>query len=259
MSKPIIFLISFFLLTPVFAETIVTKSGQTIEGNILEKTDKYIKIDFYGVPMIYNRDEIQSASGENEVNNVDNTAGVNKDIVPQDILSPEQKGIEYAIGAKFQEAEDQFKKAVAMGMNPGPSEESLNIINDFKKGLIKEDYVSQLFKARKFTMNRQFQDAIGEYEKAIQMNSEYAEPYNSIGVMYFMSKDFEKALPYVEKAVEKDPENVGSLNALAAIYAYLNRFEDARGSFQKAKEILQNRGDDKGVQLMDKYISQLPK
>lgn len=42
------------------AETIVLKSGKTIEGKIVEKTDKYIKIDFYGVPLTYFLDEIVS-------------------------------------------------------------------------------------------------------------------------------------------------------------------------------------------------------
>lgn len=42
------------------AETIILKSGKTVEGKIVEKTDKYIKIDFYGVPLTYFLDEIVS-------------------------------------------------------------------------------------------------------------------------------------------------------------------------------------------------------
>jgi len=47
------------------AETIVLKSGQTIEGKIIEKTDKYIKIDFEGVPLTYFMDEIDKVEGGN--------------------------------------------------------------------------------------------------------------------------------------------------------------------------------------------------
>jgi len=47
-----------------FAETIVLKSGKTVEGKIIEKTDKYIKIDIHGVPLTYYSDEIESINGE---------------------------------------------------------------------------------------------------------------------------------------------------------------------------------------------------
>lgn len=49
----------------IFAETIVLKSGKTIDGKIIERTDKYVKIDFYGVALTYFLDEIQSIAGEN--------------------------------------------------------------------------------------------------------------------------------------------------------------------------------------------------
>ncbi len=46
------------------AATIVLKTGQTIEGTIIEKTDKYVKIDFQGAPLTYYFDEIANISGE---------------------------------------------------------------------------------------------------------------------------------------------------------------------------------------------------
>ncbi|MEW6009010.1 MAG: hypothetical protein AB1629_05180 [Candidatus Omnitrophota bacterium] len=60
------FLILFFVLfitSPIFAETIILKSGKIIEAKIIEKTDKNIKVDFYGVPLTYFLDEIQSIGG----------------------------------------------------------------------------------------------------------------------------------------------------------------------------------------------------
>jgi hypothetical protein len=53
----------FLSFSYVFAETIITKSGKTIEGKLIEKTDKYIKIDFQGVPITYFLDEIESIDG----------------------------------------------------------------------------------------------------------------------------------------------------------------------------------------------------
>jgi hypothetical protein len=44
----------------VFSETLILKSGQKIEGKILEKTEEYIKIDFQGVTLTYFLDEIEN-------------------------------------------------------------------------------------------------------------------------------------------------------------------------------------------------------
>lgn len=59
MRKITIILIALSLITPAFAETIFLKSGKTIEGKLIERTDKYIKIDFEGVPLTYYFDEIE--------------------------------------------------------------------------------------------------------------------------------------------------------------------------------------------------------
>ena len=62
MQKKILIILALLMCLPVFAfaETIVLKSGKTVEGKLTEKTDKYIKIDFDGVPLTYFMDEIES-------------------------------------------------------------------------------------------------------------------------------------------------------------------------------------------------------
>jgi hypothetical protein len=51
-----IFCLSFSNLC--FAEIIMLKSGQQVEGRIIEQTDKYVKLDFQGVEVVYLYDEI---------------------------------------------------------------------------------------------------------------------------------------------------------------------------------------------------------
>ncbi|MBM3243661.1 MAG: hypothetical protein FJZ12_02335 [Candidatus Omnitrophica bacterium] len=50
----------FAALTCAFADTVTLKSGQKVEGKIVEKTDKYLKIDFEGVLLTYFQDEVLS-------------------------------------------------------------------------------------------------------------------------------------------------------------------------------------------------------
>jgi hypothetical protein len=75
---------SLFLTTPVFAETIILKSGKTVEGKIIEKTDKYIKMDMEGVAITYFIIEIEKIGGEQltspQSSNIQETKSMQADI-----------------------------------------------------------------------------------------------------------------------------------------------------------------------------------
>jgi len=52
------FILSLFVLSFSFSETIILKSGKQVKARILEKTDEYIKVDFYGVELTYFSEDI---------------------------------------------------------------------------------------------------------------------------------------------------------------------------------------------------------
>ncbi|MBU0547970.1 MAG: ankyrin repeat domain-containing protein [Candidatus Omnitrophica bacterium] len=56
----------------VFAEIITLKSGGTVEGEIIEKTDKYVKIYLHGVKLKYFMDEIKDIDGQKTVSSDSN-------------------------------------------------------------------------------------------------------------------------------------------------------------------------------------------
>ena len=60
----LLFLVSIEVFNFGYAETIVLKSGKTINGKILERTDKKITIDFQGVPTTYFIEEIDTIRTE---------------------------------------------------------------------------------------------------------------------------------------------------------------------------------------------------
>lgn len=67
MKKFIVFsaVLSGFFLSPFgFAESIVFKSGKTMEAQIIEKGDEYIKVDFLGLPITYYFENIESIDGK---------------------------------------------------------------------------------------------------------------------------------------------------------------------------------------------------
>lgn len=52
-----------FVYSLAIAETIYLKSGTTVEGKIIEKTDKYIKVNFEGIELTFFLDEIEKIEG----------------------------------------------------------------------------------------------------------------------------------------------------------------------------------------------------
>ena len=57
----------FFLPGFVFAETVVLKSGKTIEGKIIEDTDSYVKLEtLEGQPLYFYKDTIASIKSDSE-------------------------------------------------------------------------------------------------------------------------------------------------------------------------------------------------
>jgi hypothetical protein len=55
----VILTLNLFLLFSVFAAEITLKSGEVIKGKIVDETDEYIKLDFYGSQMTYYKDQIR--------------------------------------------------------------------------------------------------------------------------------------------------------------------------------------------------------
>jgi hypothetical protein len=61
----ILFLVSLMIIFSSFADTIVLKSGKTIDAKIIERTDEKIKIDVEGIGITYFLSDIVSINGQN--------------------------------------------------------------------------------------------------------------------------------------------------------------------------------------------------
>ncbi len=59
----LLLIFSSFLPISIYADTVILKSGEKIEGTIIEKTKKHIKIYLYDKSVIYSIGEIESIKG----------------------------------------------------------------------------------------------------------------------------------------------------------------------------------------------------
>jgi len=71
MNKIYVILLSGFLLFAsycvVFADTVILKSGKSVQGKLIESTDEYLEIDISGIPVKYWKDEIEKVERDNVV------------------------------------------------------------------------------------------------------------------------------------------------------------------------------------------------
>lgn len=116
----------------------------------------------------------------------------------------------------------------------------------------KEHYVKGR-KAYLLFTPKSLDEAINEYEKAVNLNTTYAPAYAGLGEAYSFKglleeqntnkKDnglYNKALKYSQKAVELSPNTGESHRALASAYRALGRFDDAKREVGKAIELNPN-------------------
>jgi len=82
------------------------------------------------------------------------------------------------------------------------------------------------------------EDAVGELERLLVMDPEFAMAHNDLGILYYGQGDKEKALNHYEKAVRIDPHNLTFQKNLADFYLVESgRVEDALAIYNKVLEV----------------------
>jgi tetratricopeptide (TPR) repeat protein len=193
----ILLLIFLFFAIPSFAETIILKSGKTIEGKILIKTDSDITVDDGRATTTYYIYEIESIDGKPFATGKSSFRNLNPPIISQVKLAKNnfssyyKKGITCALEGNFKEAEDEFKKAIAVDKHDYSSQSTLKILADFKNGIINKEYTIYLFQGLEYLYKQEYEQAIEEFKKALEINPSYINAYLNIGVArYYISSAF---------------------------------------------------------------------
>ena len=75
------------------------------------------------------------------------------------------------------------------------------------------------------------------YKKVININPNFSEAHNNIGIIFGEFKEFEKALASYKKAIELKPDYAKAYSNLGIILNRLGRTDEAETNFKKAIEI----------------------
>jgi len=80
----------------------------------------------------------------------------------------------------------------------------------------------------------EFDQALSDYNKAIEIDPELAEAHNNIGLLYQAKGEFDQAIHYFSKAIEIDPYYANAYNNRGVAYHKNGEFDQALSDYNKA-------------------------
>ncbi len=193
MAKGIsLILIALFFYSYSYAASVKLKTGQIIEGEIVKRTDEYIKINYQGVHMFYVVNEIESVDGISLLPKPDT------DIITFTI----KKAAEYVLKGKTDEAVKMLEERIGEDGNNFVFVRLLEFINNSAKGLIGKEYSLHFFKMIDYWKTQQYQGVASEFVEALQIDSTEPFIYFVMSNICFGVKNVEEATKNLQKAVE---------------------------------------------------------
>ena len=112
-------------------------------------------------------------------------------------------------------------------------------IEFFTKSLEKEGADKEVFKERGDVYNklRQFDKAIADYNKAIEIDPKYINAYMFRGGVYHSLHQYDKAIADCTKAIEIDPKHKDAYHIRGFLYRFIMQYDKAIADYTKAIEI----------------------
>jgi len=208
-------LLFLFLPSCIFAETVVFKSGKTIEGKIIQKTDEQIQVDAGGMLTGYPLDGIATINGK----------GVKAYKTSVDIQEKQDKlvsrgasaqGAVYLDRQMYDEAIAEFNKAIEIDPDFADAYYNRGIANS-KKGNLEK--------------------AISDYSKAIEINPRDSDAYFNRGLVYHKKNNLDKAISDYTKVIQISPNVTETYYNRALDYFLKEEYDEAWDDVHKAEAL----------------------
>ncbi len=239
--------IIFLINSAVFADELVLKSGKIINGEVIEKTPDFVKINYNGMPLYFENKLIQSLAIIRD-----------KDIESDpDVFL--KRGLTFAANQEFNLAKQEFLS----GLKICPSHSNLNggvsIINDLENGVISCDYALCLFKGSAFLIEKNYEAAVIHLENALKIIPDSVDVFYNLGVSYYSLSKPVEALNYFKKLVVINENDPHLYNLIGNTYLMISDYSNARDSFILARELFKKNNDLSSAIEADQFVSALSK
>lgn len=131
----------------------------------------------------------------------------------KDAFAHNNQGVYYFSKGMYQEAIEEFKKALSINPSYLQAQQNLKAVNK-QTGI--------------------YDRAISAYRKVLQMRADDPEAYFNLGKSLSYTGEYAEATKYLERALEIDPEHLLSQNLLGVIYKNSGEYDKATAVFRKA-------------------------
>jgi Flp pilus assembly protein TadD len=108
---------------------------------------------------------------------------------------------------------------------------------------VSSQVASHLNAADNFGRNKQYHEAIHEYDQAIALNPKFGPAYYGRGICFQLLSLNDKASDNYKKAIEFDPENPSPYNNLGTLYYSEKKYDQALVYLKKASELWSKQGN----------------
>ncbi len=124
-------------------------------------------------------------------------------------------------------------------------------ISDYTKALDINPRLALAFYSRAIAYGKkgQFDQAISDYTKALEIDPRYAEAYNNRGKVYWGKGQFDQAISDFNKAIEINPKDARAYNNRGVAYYYKSEYEKSWKDIEKAQSL--------GFQVNPEFLDKL--
>ncbi len=147
------------------------------------------------------------------------------------------RGVQFAIQGEFEKAKNEFNKTLKIDSMYSQAEIGLKTIKDVFQKKIKQETGIHIFKGVYYHEEGNYEQAIGEYTKAIEINPNYAEAYNNRGLSFYNQTKYEQAITDYTKAIELNPKYADAYNNRGIVYYDQGQHNQAIKDYSKAIEV----------------------
>lgn len=109
--------------------------------------------------------------------------------------------------------------------------------NRYQQQLVYAHLIHHVNSANAFAQEGKHQQALGEYDKALEFDPNNALVFYNRGNLYLSRGEFDRAVADYTKSIARDPENILAYNNRGGIYFYQQRYKEALADFNKILSI----------------------
>ena len=244
-----------FLYCFAQADTIYLKSGKVIEANILEENTEYIKIDFNGNPLYYQKKYVGKIEKPAPVE--DTRPGAEKndvDLLPENYF---KKGLEVASSGDFLRAREKFNQGLLKNSDDYNITAALNLLDDLDSKKINREYALDLFNGLFSMSHNDYKQAIPCFKRVLGVKADNIDVLYNLGVCYYSLDDFKQAINSFESIINIKPDDPEVYGLLGNTYYLAGDSQKAKESFVLARGLFRKKQDTASANEIEALLSRL--